>query len=422
MALLNYVQDELKQENLEWTDEGFLKCKNVSYAGVCDMKYHISELKAWEDIIDPKDADEKGMIVVKRVADDLFSEQCINSIKGKDVTWRHPKGSVNPDNYNELSKGVAVDAVRDGDELKGEILIKDKKLAKAVYDGKYRGVSLGYKSELVKDDMGYHWYNSVNNHIAIVARPRNQRGFIADENFEENGGDTVQVDELTPILKKVQDAIYKSDYETKIVRHTEHDTETGEDIEYEIQITKCHSKREEGQIGDQQTPSQENLTQKTKENNINDEKENENHMNLEEFKKLDLFGMIKHYKQVADELPDSEAKDEILSQLDTIAKEVHGKSLAPKKFVGDEKSALDGLNPVETKKTDVQDEQKKNHNIFTVTDEELELVTDEYYEGLDPMNRAFNDSFEKGLEANRVRGEMNFKGVLRKVRLQGGKF
>lgn len=372
------IINDTDKSNLEWTPEGYLNCKNAVFAHIGPRKYHVKELGI-------TDADSE-YVYVYRTEDDLFSEQNLNSIKGKSITDRHPSKMVSSKNWKNYEVGVAYDSFRDGDFLKGHLLIKDEKKAKEVYEGKIRALSLGYKAKVVKDEEGrYKFVNSVNNHIALVEKGRDSEAFImdsADILVGEGGEKTLEQQTKTTEPNEINDAIINNISEVHTVINRSYDTETDEEVETIVE-TRTYRKTVE-----QDEPKQE------VDGNIKDEKlkekEKENSKSMKTLKEL-----MTEYKEVCDTFPDSEAKDAELKRINDEALELYKVSLEPKRVeVAD--SPLKNIKAVEKTINDnaIQNETKVG---IELDEKEKELYLQDFYAKLNPMSN-IHDSFEKGME------------------------
>jgi hypothetical protein len=114
-----------------------------------------------------------------RLADEVFKDDAINSFKLLPITDDHPQQEVNADNAKELAVGFTGEDIKRQDSyLLTKLKITDKKVIDAINSGK-RGLSYGYKVNLVKKDGVYNGEkydyvqtNIKGNHLAIVYRGR----------------------------------------------------------------------------------------------------------------------------------------------------------------------------------------------------------------------------------------------------------
>ena len=148
----------------ETTPEGYLLCHEVRVARIGKLMYGAGEV--------PVTADNTGLIVIERDAEELFSAKTIASFEGKPITNDHPDDWVSPENWKQLCVGTAKDVRRgegiDADFLIADLLITDKEAIDLVLSGKIE-ISLGYDADYYEVSKGKGIQkNIVGNHIAIV--------------------------------------------------------------------------------------------------------------------------------------------------------------------------------------------------------------------------------------------------------------
>ena len=389
-----FVNDALdvSKTNQHWTDEGFLICDNAVFGHVGEQKYHKSEIEI-------EDSDEEYN-VIKRVADDLFSEINMSSLRGKSVTYAHPNNPVNAKNYKRVEIGTVLDsAYRDGDYLKGSFIIKDSAVAKDVWDGKIKGLSLGYKAKVVKDSDGkYKFVDSVNNHIAVVKKPRAKEAYIVDSEYNEIGGEE-QVNTKDPQNQNITDTVYTHLFEENTVRKNEYDTNSGEEITVEVITRRYRNKKDENaqlNVGDE-------------ENKIENEKGDTNLKTLLELQK--------EYKEIKDSYDDSPAKDKLLADLDAEALKDYQVSLVPKKVVKD--GAFDKVEPKPVTKVEEPKKEVKDERFVEVTDAQKELALEDLYASFNVMDKSFHKNSEVGLDKLNTFRNMTGEALLRVARKVG---
>lgn len=88
-----------------------------------------------------------------RSPEEVFREDSLQSLKGAPVTDRHPsessdQGFLTPANAKELMVGITEDVERDGDYLKGSLIIFHEDVIKAIESGERKEISLGYRCEV----------------------------------------------------------------------------------------------------------------------------------------------------------------------------------------------------------------------------------------------------------------------------------
>ncbi|MDG3395134.1 DUF2213 domain-containing protein [Vibrio parahaemolyticus] len=161
----------------ERTEEGYLKITaKAGRSGI--LKYSCKQMGF-------KDVNGTGYVNVLRHPDDAFNEKSLETLQGKDITFRHPEGGVvNPTNFSQLSKGVVltpgirVTGDNGDDDIYVTGIIKDQTTIDALEDG-FKGVSLGYKAFYAYapgewNGVKYHYrqFNIRYNHLALVLRGR----------------------------------------------------------------------------------------------------------------------------------------------------------------------------------------------------------------------------------------------------------
>lgn len=378
-----YIIDGNK-ENLSWTPEGYLDCKNAIFAHEGGRQYSTKELGITDE--------DSNVIEVYRTADDLFSEQNLNSIKGKSVTDRHPSQMVSSKNWKKHEVGVVYDAFQEGKFLKGHMLIKDEQKAKDVFSGKIRALSLGYKAKVVKDEEGkYKFANSINNHIALVAKGRDSEAFImdsADIIVGEGGEKTLEQQTHTTEPNVINDAVINNASEVHTVRNSSYDTETDEEVETVVE-TRVYRRK----VDNAQKITTDELNVEPNKD-IKDEKIKETEKEISKSMKT-LKELMLEYKEVNDTFPDSEAKVVELKRINDEALELHKVSLEPKKVEVTD-SPLKNIKAVEKTITD-NATQKETKVGIELDDNDKELFLQDFYAKLNPMSN-IHDSYEKGME------------------------
>ena len=155
-----------------YTDEGFLIVPGrVARSGI--QQYLASELGLM-------DRDPNELINVYRPSDEVFNVDSLASYEASDVTLEHPSEMVNASNYNTTSVGVVHGvAVKDGDFVLANLIIKSKDAVDAVESGKVQ-LSAGYTAfydnspGVTEDGESYEFIQRdiKINHIAICNRAR----------------------------------------------------------------------------------------------------------------------------------------------------------------------------------------------------------------------------------------------------------
>ncbi len=158
-------------ENIRETPEGFLLCLAVPIARTGWQVYSKDELP----VLDPGP---DGTIRVFRSPKEVLRAETIASFQGKSITIRHPKDFVAPDNWQELTHGMAQN-VRPGgkgedgeDCLISDLLITDHMAIGLVKNG-LREVSCGYEADYEQTGEGEGAVsNIIGNHVALVEEGR----------------------------------------------------------------------------------------------------------------------------------------------------------------------------------------------------------------------------------------------------------
>lgn len=208
-------------DNLDYHEnEGYLYCYNVIMGRKGVQQYYAWELGLeGDDIID-----------VHRDEADVFHEDTIKSLIGKSVVYNHPiEGDVTSKNYKLLEAGTVLDAWRDGDNIVGNIVVKDETTIQAIQDG-IRELSLGYNAKIVEDDGKYYQKEIRMNHLAVLEAGRAGNARIVDK----KGVDEPMPKEKMSILDKIKSLFTIKDGE--IVENTIEDDDVAETQEPKVEF------------------------------------------------------------------------------------------------------------------------------------------------------------------------------------------
>lgn len=150
------------------TPEGFLLCEEVPIARTGMMLYGADET--------PVKANADGIAKIFRDEEDIFNPITMASANGKSITDEHPDTDVVPENWKELTHGVAFNPRRGtgaaDDLLYVDFLITTPEGIEAVQAGK-REVSCGYEADYEDNGDGTGKQSSIIfNHIALVEQGR----------------------------------------------------------------------------------------------------------------------------------------------------------------------------------------------------------------------------------------------------------
>lgn len=176
---MRYYAPEKLSPRMAKTPEGFLMCYDVPVARVGSQDYAPEEIAGLEQPIPPGP---NGMIAVSRTAAELFREETLATLNGKDVVDEHPEDDpekmfdVDPDNWRYVARGTVLNPHRgtgeDSDVILCDLLIKDAATIKEVEKQK-REVSGGYRAQYFKVGVGQgEQRNIFFNHVALVEAGR----------------------------------------------------------------------------------------------------------------------------------------------------------------------------------------------------------------------------------------------------------
>lgn len=121
------------------------------------------------------------IVKVYRPESEVFSPQSIQTFAHKPVTVDHPPGGVDASTWKDKAVGeVSTEALRDGQRLKLQLIIKDQAAVNLVKSGAKRELSAGYTCDLdwtpglLADGSSYDAVqrNIQVNHLALVERGR----------------------------------------------------------------------------------------------------------------------------------------------------------------------------------------------------------------------------------------------------------
>lgn len=165
LEVVRYDQQNLDSLKLKETPEGFLEGFAVA-TRVGVFQYQRADGSIQREFRPPEE---------------VFNEDSINSFKMLPITDNHPDEMVNADNAKELSIGFTGQEIKKIDEqyMAPYLKITDKKAVQNAKQGLKKGLSWGYKVNLVKKDgiykgerYDYIQTNIRGNHLAIVHQGR----------------------------------------------------------------------------------------------------------------------------------------------------------------------------------------------------------------------------------------------------------
>ncbi len=187
-----------------------------------------------------------------RPAEEVFSEDSMESFRGKPVTFLHPGEDVTAENANKHTVGTILSFDRENDEFtSGEVVIHEKFVVDYILNRRENGqdvqMSCGYSVEIEKQEGKYNGieYDAIQrnirgNHVAIVTQGRAGRD-VAMKLDEKNKNDnnkrrdtmkirldaipgteigsveinTEKAEDITDVLKSRDDSVRKAFGETE---------------------------------------------------------------------------------------------------------------------------------------------------------------------------------------------------------------
>ena len=255
MLLKNNVWFKSKSylsDNKYIDQNGFLVCENASLGRCGIYKYRGSSLKLKTDEI----------IEVLRDEEDVFNEESLNSLNLRPFTLDHPAEPVTIDNVKLYSKGEVYNVRREGDNIVGDIIVKDKAVINEIIKKKRNELSLGYTQDLYYDEESkfYKVKNIIYNHLALVKKGRAGNAMILDSQ-----------EEIEFVTEVVEDSAEQEVVETQV-----EDEKVVETTEEKVEDSKEEEVKETEVVEDKTCDSEEPTEEKepTKDS-ANEEKEPE---------------------------------------------------------------------------------------------------------------------------------------------------
>ena len=135
---------------------------------------------------------ELPLVTVYRPEESVFNKDSVSGFAHKPITVGHPKDLVQTDNWAQHAVGeVSTEALRDGERLRLQLVIKDAAAIAAIESGSHRHLSAGYLADLewgdgVAPDGTPYQAKQVNirpNHVALVPRGRAGNCVIGDSDW-----------------------------------------------------------------------------------------------------------------------------------------------------------------------------------------------------------------------------------------------
>lgn len=188
-------------DNIYEDQNGFLVCSNAILGRSGIYKYSARELGM----------NTSEIIEVLRKEEDVFNPESMRTLEQRPITINHPKVEVNIDNVKELAKGEVFNVRREGSNLVGDLIIKDKVVKKMILDKKLRELSLGYEYSVDYDEETklYSFKDFIYNHIAFVKHGRAGNAMILDgiEEVESEKMDSYSTQTLTEGLAEDEETV-----------------------------------------------------------------------------------------------------------------------------------------------------------------------------------------------------------------------
>lgn len=382
-------------------DTGFLYCNDAILGNVGIQLYKGSELGF---------ADGNSIVRVHRLAEDIFDEKSMESLKGIPVTLTHPKVKVKSKNVGKYIRGAVYGVPKhDGENIICDVVIYDQELIDLVApmneDGdrtisnEFRDLSLGYSAKLVPiNDKEYKQQDIKYNHLAVVKEGRAKNAIIRDTNEEFEKGVKHKLGLFArlsgkKITKTEENEILVSDEMVEV----EVDLEDAKKIlneSFTHEVHKHESWDDPNKVVVTETVVKTVTTEEEKEQTLLDsEKEKEN--NMEVIKDKAYF--VKELKD-AQSLPDGEFKNDLIKDLND-----EYRSLFPKAEVKEVKKVekvTDGLTP--------EKQVFGDSNTKEVDFDYLEKESKIYYRKLsDPTMHSSYKDYNKFYESEVLKGKSN---------------
>lgn len=255
MLLKNNVWSRSKSylsDNMYYDQNGFLVCENAILGRSGIYKYRGTSLGL----------DTTDIVEILRDEEDVFNEESLNSLNLRPFTLEHPREEVTINNVKKYSKGEVYNVRREGDNIVGDIIVKDKAVIDKIVNKELNELSLGYKQDLYYDEESkfYKFKNIIYNHLALVKKGRAGNAMILDSQ-----------EEIEVVDEVVEDSV-----EQKVVETQVEDEKVVETTEEKVEDSKEEEVKETEVVEDKTCDSEEPTEEKepTKDS-ANEEKEPE---------------------------------------------------------------------------------------------------------------------------------------------------
>ena len=207
-------------DNIYEDQNGFLVCANAILGRSGIYQYSARELGM----------NSSEIIDVLRKDEDVFNPESMKTLEQRPITINHPNVAVTIDNVKELSKGEVFNVRRDGENLVGDLIIKDKNVKKLVLDKQLKELSLGYEYSVDFDEETklYSFKDFIYNHIAFVKQGRAGNAMILD-GVEEVETEKMDSNESQTLTEGLEETAKDSSEQVEETKTDEEETKVVED-------------------------------------------------------------------------------------------------------------------------------------------------------------------------------------------------
>ena len=167
-------------DNRVLDENGYLICTNAILGRTGTQKYLGKEISK---AIKKYGLDANQVFDVYRDEIDVFEDKSLASLENKPLTLSHPREFVGVANHKSVAKGFVRDVYRDGNYIRGTIVVTDKEVIDLIVNDEMDELSLGYTCDYDYDD-GNEKLNQRNiryNHVSLVRKGRAGDTRVIDE-------------------------------------------------------------------------------------------------------------------------------------------------------------------------------------------------------------------------------------------------
>lgn len=167
-------------DNRVLDENGYLICTNAILGRTGTQKYLGKEISK---AIKKYGLDSNQVFDVYRDEIDVFDESSLASLENKPLTLSHPREFVGVANHKSVAKGFVRDVYRDGNYIRGTIVVTDKDVIDYIVNDEMDELSLGYTCDYEYDDANekLSQRNIRYNHISLVRKGRAGDARVIDE-------------------------------------------------------------------------------------------------------------------------------------------------------------------------------------------------------------------------------------------------